>query len=88
MSEQVDGPAEGRDDGELNLEGRIGRLEEILTALESDELELDRSLELFEEGVTHIRAAEKRLAEAALRVEEVLADGTEQPLDPRESGEA
>lgn len=78
MSKQVD---EANGDGALTLEARIGRLEEILTALESDELELDRSLELFEEGVNHIRAAEKRLAEAALRVEEVLSDGTEQPLD-------
>lgn len=81
MSEQVDGSPDTAGEADPTLEDRIGRLEEILTALESDELELDRSLELFEEGVRHIRAAEKRLAEAALRVEEVLSDGTEQPLD-------
>lgn len=87
MSEQGDGSPEHAGDGTLTLEARIGRLEEILTALESDELELDRSLELFEEGVQHIRAAEKRLAEAALRVEEVLADGSERPLDRPEGGD-
>lgn len=63
------------------LEDRLRRLEEILTALESDELELERALALFEEGVSHIREAEKTLAEASLRVDEVLADGTERPLD-------
>ena len=87
MNQQEDGARETGAGEDLTLEGRIGRLEEILTALESDELELDRSLELFEEGVGHIRAAEKRLAEAALRVEEVLADGTERPLDADEDGD-
>jgi len=66
---------------EPTLEGRLRRLEEILTALESDELELERALALFEEGVSHIREAEKTLAEASLRVDEVLSDGTERPLD-------
>lgn len=80
----MDGSQETQGGEEPTLEARIGRLEEILTALESDELELDRSLELFEEGVRHIRAAEKRLAEATLRVEEVLADGSERPLDREE----
>ena len=63
------------------LEGRLKRLEEILTTLESDELELERALSLFEEGVRHIREAERTLAEATLKVEEVLADGTLKPLD-------
>ena len=69
------------EDKELGLEGRIRRLEAILTSLESDELELEKSLELFEEGVRHIREAEKTLSEATLRVEEVLSQGGERPLD-------
>jgi exodeoxyribonuclease VII small subunit len=68
----------------VSLEVRLKRLEEILTALESDQLELERSLALFEEGVGHIREAERTLAEAALRVEEVLSDGTRRPLDGEE----
>jgi exodeoxyribonuclease VII small subunit len=59
------------------LEGRLKRLEQILVALEADELELERALELFEEGVAHVRAAERVLSETELRVEELLdADGT------------
>lgn len=64
-------------DGELGLEGRLRRLEEIVSALEADDLELERALELFEEGVTHVRRAEAILAETELRVEELLADAEE-----------
>lgn len=71
----------GKEGGELNLEARLGRLEEILAALESDEMDLERSLELFEEGIGHVRAAEKTLSVAELRVQEVLASGGERPLD-------
>lgn len=60
----------------LGLERRLKRLESILSALEADELELEKALELFEEGVGHVRAAEKVLAETELRVEELLGDGT------------
>jgi exodeoxyribonuclease VII small subunit len=73
-------------DRPLSLEARLERLEEILAGLESDQLELEQSLALFEEGVGHIREAEKTLARATLRVREVLADGEDRPLDP-EGGE-
>jgi exodeoxyribonuclease VII small subunit len=73
---------------EPGLETRLSRLEEILSALEADELDLERSLALFEEGIGHIREAEKTLSQAALRVEEVLAEGVTRPLDgPGQDGE-
>jgi exodeoxyribonuclease VII small subunit len=64
-------------ESEPGLERRLKRLEAILSALEADELELEKALELFEEGVSHVRAAEKVLAETELRVEELLGDGVE-----------
>jgi exodeoxyribonuclease VII small subunit len=60
---------------ELNLEQRLRRLEEIVGKLESEDLELDQALALFEEGVVHVREAESALAAAELRVEEVLGKG-------------
>lgn len=69
------------DDGELKLEGRLRRLDEIVSALEADDLELDRALALFEEGVGHVRKARKILAEAELKVEELV--GEEEALESR-----
>jgi exodeoxyribonuclease VII small subunit len=57
------------------LEERLSRLEEILALMESDEVELEEALKLFEEGVSHVRAAEKVLSETELKVEELLASG-------------
>jgi len=64
-----------------SLESRLRRLDEILARMESDEVPLDEALRLFEEGVAHVRAAEKVLAEAELRVEELLASGRTRVLD-------
>jgi exodeoxyribonuclease VII small subunit len=65
-----------------NLESRLRRLEEIVNQLETEELELDRALALFEEGVAHVKEANKALAAAELRVEELLGDdASTRPLD-------
>ena len=64
------------------LEQRLKRLEAILAALEADEMDLERALALFEEGVGHVREAERILSETELRVEELLGeDGAVRPLD-------
>ena len=65
-----------------NLEERLGRLEEILARMESDDVALEEGLKLFEEGVGHVREAEKVLAETELRVEELLSSGETRPMDP------
>lgn len=65
------------------LEVRLSRLEEIVAALEGGDVELERGLALFEEGVKHIRAAESLLARAELRVEELVGQD-EESLEVRE----
>ncbi len=76
------------DDNErdLTLEARLRRLEEIVGTLEAEELELDRALALFEEGVRHVKEAESALAEAELKVEELLGEGEEASTVPLEEG--
>jgi exodeoxyribonuclease VII small subunit len=64
--------AEAEDPG---LEARLTRLEAILARMESEEVPLDEALRLFEEGVAHVREAERVLSETELRVEELLASG-------------
>jgi exodeoxyribonuclease VII small subunit len=69
------------------LEDRLRRLEEIVRSLESNDLELDGALALFEEGVEHVRSAEDTLKNAELRVEELLGpleELTTQPLEDEE----
>ena len=78
----------GDDGEETSLEGRLRRLEEIVGQLETEELELDRALALFEEGVAHVREAEKTLAAAELRVEELLGEEEALATRPLEEGEA
>jgi exodeoxyribonuclease VII small subunit len=60
----------------LGLEASLKRLEEIVSSLEADDVELERALALFEEGIGHVRRAEAILAQTELRVEELLGDGT------------
>ncbi len=60
------------------IEKRIARLEEIVAGLEREELELDDALQLFEEGIAHLRDVRGMLQSAELRVDRLLeeADGT------------
>ena len=79
MSDETAGEAGSTDS--VSLEERSARLEEILTRLESDEVALEQALELFEEGIGHVRAAERVLSETQVRVEELLAGGRKKELD-------
>lgn len=65
------------------IEQRLGRLEAIVAALESEPLELAEALALFEEGVACLRAAAGTLSEAEARVQKLteLAGGAFD-LDP------
>ncbi|MDE3002246.1 MAG: exodeoxyribonuclease VII small subunit [Gemmatimonadota bacterium] len=74
-----------RENEDFTLEARLTRLESILARMESEEVDLDEALQLFEEGVAHVREAERVLSETELRVEELLASGETQEI---EDGEA
>ena len=71
-------------EGDLPLEARMQRLEEILSRMESDEVTLGEALELFEEGISHVKTAELVLTAAELRVGELLADGQIEALGDQE----
>jgi len=72
---------------EMSLEARLKRLEAIVGNLETEELELDGALALFEEGVAHVKEAEKVLAAAELRVEELVGEGENASTRPLEEGD-
>jgi exodeoxyribonuclease VII small subunit len=56
------------------LADELARLEEIVRRLETEDLELDAALVLFEEGVARLRAARERLGAAELKVQSVLEE--------------
>ena len=80
MNEAESGSIGGEGES-VTLETRLRRLEEIVGQLETEELELDRALALFEEGVVHVKEAGRSLSAAELRVEELLASGETKPMD-------
>lgn len=57
------------------LEEAFDRLEEITRSLEGGEIELDRSLALYEEGIRLVRLAEEAIREAETRIERLNEDG-------------
>ncbi len=59
---------------EPNFEEALRRLEEIVQELEEGQGDLERSLELFEEGVMLTRLCGKKLDEAQRRIEVLLEE--------------
>jgi exodeoxyribonuclease VII small subunit len=62
----------------MTFEETVQRLEDIVRELERTDLDLDRALALFEEGIGHLRTAGKSLQEVDARVQQLVeaADGS------------
>jgi exodeoxyribonuclease VII small subunit len=58
---------------ELDFEAALKRLTAIVERLESGDLSLEQSLQLFEEGTRLSRTSQQQLDAAEKRVEELLA---------------
>lgn len=67
----------------MTFEQSINRLEEIVEALDGDQLELARALELFQEGIEQLRLAGAELERADSQVRRLVeqSDGTFVLLD-------
>ena len=67
---------------DTNFESSLKELERIVEQLEAGDLPLERSLELFEQGVQLSRDCQKRLDEAERKVEILLKgnDGAYTPV--------
>ena len=70
----------------MSFEQRLRRLEEIVGELESEHIDLERALALFEEGVSCLRAATEELGQVEARVQRLVerTDGTFEVIDLRE----
>jgi exodeoxyribonuclease VII small subunit len=63
----------------------LQRLEQILTELERGEIPLEKSLQLFEEGMTLSKACRKELEEAEGKVEILLKQNGRLQAEPYEA---
>ena len=58
-----------------NFEASLAKLEKIVEQLETEELGLEESLRLFEEGIKVSKKCEESLKIAELKVKKLLEDG-------------
>ena len=57
--------------GQVKFEKAMQRLEQIVDDLEKGELDIDKSLEIFEEGIKMSRVCSKKLNEAEAKIEKL-----------------
>lgn len=62
------------------FEKAFQQLESIVRRLEGEELPLDESLQLFEEGIRLSRFCHQRLEDVEKKIELILADAKGQPV--------
>jgi exodeoxyribonuclease VII small subunit len=71
MADEKAPPEEGQDEI-AGFEDSLKRLEEIVQALEEGDLELDKSLSLYREGIGAYQRCRKMLDEAELKVTQLV----------------
>lgn len=62
---------------EMTFEKAMERLNQITAELENGELELDKSIECFEEGIKLIGMCRKKLEDTKVKISKLTADGSE-----------
>jgi exodeoxyribonuclease VII small subunit len=75
----------------VTFEACLEELEKVVRELEGGELSLDRSLQLFERGMSLSDTCRKQLEEAETRVEMLIrreGKRTAEPFRPEKSGKA
>lgn len=58
----------------IKFEKALERLEEIVGTLESGDLELEKSLKIFEEGIKMARVCQVHLSQAEKKIEKLIKD--------------
>lgn len=71
----------------LNFEEALTKLEEVVNKLENEQLSLDDSLKIFEEGINLYRLCSKELSEAEKKINMIVEENGEFKKVPFEYGE-
>ncbi|HKP47998.1 MAG TPA: exodeoxyribonuclease VII small subunit [Pyrinomonadaceae bacterium] len=68
------------DEQTQSFESSLEALEKIVQQLETGDLALEKSLELFEQGIKLSRQCQERLSQAERRIEVLLRDNQGRPV--------
>ncbi len=72
-----------KDDKTFDFEASLGRLEELVTAMEDGDLSLEESLKAFETGIRLTRECQTALQRAEQKVQILMSDdGEPQDIGP------
>lgn len=63
------------------FEENMGRLEQIVRAMERGDVALEESLKLFQEGTELVRNCGRLLDEAELQVKKIMTDASGNPVE-------
>ena len=63
------------------FEENMGRLEQIVRAMERGDVALEESLKLFQEGTELVRSCGKLLDAAELQVKKIMTDASGNPVE-------
>ena len=63
------------------FEENMGRLEQIVRAMERGDVALEESLKLFQEGTELVRSCGKLLDEAELQVKKIMTEANGDPVE-------
>lgn len=67
---------------ELTFEQGMSQLEKLVARMEQGDVPLDEALKVFEEGMKLVAVCKQKLAQAELKVEQVVnAQGDTAPMD-------
>jgi exodeoxyribonuclease VII small subunit len=79
---------QGSDLSQMSFEEALRALEEVVRRLESGEVPLDESIDLYERGETLRKHCQARLDAAQARIEKIVAgpDGKAAGLEPFDAG--
>src|SRR5882762_7479436 len=72
--------AMSKDEQPKSFEASLEALEQIVHQLENGDLPLEKSLELFEDGIRLSRQCQERLSQAERRIEILLRDNQGRPV--------
>jgi len=72
--------AETKPTAERSFEASLEALERIVKQLEGGDLPLEKSLELFEQGIRLSRECQERLTQAERKIEVLLRDNQGRPV--------